>query len=120
MSSVKETDTQLNAIFGTHDVPRFAIVKDESLDVQTYFKNFGLQNFLTTVDDNTTLNLMDNWYLEDCNRSYADCLVVLQHVFHVRYDPIGKEWTNILQQEWDINVMHASLPVLKMKTGGQK
>ena len=85
MISVQETDKQLNALFGTCDIPRFAIIKDGGLDVVAYFKNFGLQSFLTTVDVGTTLNHLDDWHREDCDRSYADYQVVLRHIFHRQY-----------------------------------
>ena len=120
LASVQATDRQLNSLFGTSDIPRFAIIKDGVLDVEAYFKNFGLQHFLTTDDGITTLNHLDNWHQKDCIRSYADCQVVLRHVFHIQYDQRQNKWTEIPEAEWDIAVEQARLPVLERHYGGQK
>lgn len=111
LAAARAVDTFIANTFQIDDVPRFGremVATPGALDMAKYFATLGLSKFVF----NGSVSL-SAWYMDDFERNHADLILILCHIYHVRYVSLPVAgWQEIPLIERDANVQNAVIPDL--------
>ena len=111
LAAARAVDTFIANTFQIDDVPRFGremVATPGALDMAKYFATLGLSKFV--VNGSVSLSA---WYMDDFERNHADLILILYHIYHIRYVSLPVAgWQEIPLIERDANVQNALIPNL--------